>query len=150
VKSQAKYIALSLFPLYFNNMKPIDHLFSQIDSVVRSFRGAVLVFSDREGQQTKDRLINAFSSLTAPIVGKTAAGDLCLYCLEKIEGQSLENLQKLGFIAAFLIGEFDDDTMNLEYDDWNEIKETLNDVSGEINLDTLTELLGDLLDRNIL
>jgi hypothetical protein len=131
-------------------MKPIDHLFSQIDSVTRSFRGNTLVFSDREGQQSKDRLIHAFSSLTSPVIGKNAAGDICCYCFDKIEGQALENLQKLGFIAAFLIGEYDNETMKLDADDWNEIKETLDEVSGEINLDTLTELLGNLLDRGVL
>jgi hypothetical protein len=131
-------------------MKPIDHLFSQVNSIIRSFRGNILVFSDREGAQAKDRLTSAFSSLTAPIIGKSAANDLCLYCLNKLEGQNPETLEKLGFIAAFLIGEYDDENMKLDTDDWTEIKETLDDVSGEINLDTLTELLGDLLDRGVL
>jgi hypothetical protein len=131
-------------------MKPIDHFFSQIDSAIRSFRGNVLVFSDRENQQTQERLINAFTGLTAPIIGKDSANDLGLYCFNKIEGEMPENLQKIGFIAAFLLREFDNDSMKLDTDDWNEIKETLNDISGEINLDTLTELLGDLLDRGAL
>jgi hypothetical protein len=131
-------------------MKPIDHFFSQIDSVTRSFRGNSLAFSDREGQQLQERLISAFLSLTAPVVGKDAANDMCLYCLEKLEGEKPETLQKLGFIAAFLLGEYDDETMKLDDDDWIEIKETLNDVSGEINLDILTELLGALLDRGVL
>jgi hypothetical protein len=131
-------------------MKPIDHFFSQIDVVVRSFRGNNLIFSDREGQQSQDRLMNAFSSLTAPVIGKTAADDICLYCLNKLEGENPESLQKLGFIAAFLLGEYDENSMNLDSSDWNEIKDTLNDVSGEINLDTLTELLGDLLNRGVL
>jgi hypothetical protein len=88
--------------------------------------------------------------LTAPVIGKDAANDLCVYCFEKLEGQNAENLQKLGFIAAFLLGEYDDASMNLDTDDWNEIKETLNDISGDINLDTLTELLGGLLNRGFL
>jgi hypothetical protein len=131
-------------------MTPIDHLFSQIDSAIRSFRGNPLAFSDREGQQVKDRLMNAFLNLTANVVGKNAASDLSLYCIDQLEGKNPETLQKLGFIAAFLIGEYDDATMQLNADDWNEIKETLEDVSGEINIDTLTELLADLLNRGVL
>ncbi len=131
-------------------MRPIDHLFSQIDSVIRSFRGNVLDFSDKEGQQSKDRLMNVFSGLTAPIIGKTAASDMCFYCFDRLEGRHPEGLQKLGFIAAFLIGEYDDKTMELDAGDWSEIKETLEDISGEINMDTLTELLGELLNRGVL
>jgi hypothetical protein len=146
-KTLHKNVELSRFPLYFVCMKPIDHFFSQIDSVIRSFRGNNLIFTDREGQQSQDRLMQAFSSLTAPVIGKAATNDICLYCINKLEGEKPETLQKLSFIAAFLLGEYDDKSMNLDTDDWNEIKETLNDVSGEINLDTLTELLGDLLNR---
>ncbi len=131
-------------------MRPIDHFFSQIDSAARVFQGKNITFLDREGQQTRDRLINAFSGLAAPVLGKNAASDLCLYCLDRVEGEKPETLQKLGYMAAFLTGEYDDNTMKLDEDDWNEIRETLEDVSGEIDLNTLTELLADLLDRGIL
>lgn len=131
-------------------MKPIDHFFSQIDAVVRSFRGNLLAFGDNEGQQVQERLRNAFSSLTAPVIGESAARDLCLYCFDTLEDQNPENLQKLGYIAAFLLDEYDNTTMKLGTADWHEIKETLNDVSGEINLNTLTKLLGALLDRGVL
>ncbi len=131
-------------------MKPIDHFFSQIDSLVRSFRSEALTFQGDDERQLKDRLAASFLSLTAPIIGKTAAGDLCLYCFDKLEGKKPEALEKLGFIAAFLTGEYDDNTMRLDAEDWDEIKETLNDASGEMNMDMLTELLGELLNRGVL
>jgi hypothetical protein len=37
--------------------------------------------------------------------------------------------------------------MSLADDDWEDIRETLEEVAGEMNMDTLTALMGDLLSR---
>ncbi|MDR1238612.1 MAG: hypothetical protein LBK27_00700, partial [Treponema sp.] len=52
-----------------------------------------------------------------------------------------------GSLAAFFLGEFDGASMNLEDDEWEDIRETLEEVSGAMNLNTLTLLMGDLLSR---
>lgn len=143
-------LALPCESVYLINMRPIDHFFSQIDSASRLFRGGELDFRVAGGQEARDRLMSGFTGLTAPILGKPAASDLCMYCLDSLEGKKPESLQKLGYMAAFFLGEFDDAVMRLDADDWNEIRETLEDVSDEINLDTLTELMADLLERKVL
>ncbi|GHV75166.1 hypothetical protein AGMMS49940_24680 [Spirochaetia bacterium] len=40
--------------------------------------------------------------------------------------------------------------MPLEGDDWETIRNTLEDVSGEMDINTLTALMGELLSRGIL
>jgi hypothetical protein len=84
-----------------------------------------------------------FSALASPVIGQEAAEDL--FCRSQ-ERHGAEVPQKLGAIAAFLLGEYDD-PMGLEKDDWEDLRETLEEVSGEINLDTLTTLMGELLSR---
>lgn len=131
-------------------MHPIDHFFSQIDSSSRTFRGDPIDFGSPSGKETRDRLLGAFTSLAGPVIGKDAASDLCLYCFDRIEGKEPDSLQKLGYMAAFFLGYYDDKTMNLDAEDWDEIRETLEDVSGDIDLNTLTELMAALLERGSL
>jgi hypothetical protein len=116
----------------------VDHFLSQLDKLERS--AAAL---DAAGG---DRLVRDFVSLCAPVTGASAAEDLCRSILDRLCGSAPPPLQKLGFAAAFLLGEFDN-TMNLDQDDWEDIRETLEDVSGEMNLETLTALMGELLSR---
>ncbi|AEF85456.1 hypothetical protein TREPR_0760 [Treponema primitia ZAS-2] len=121
-------------------MQPIDHFFSKIIALEYSGGGA-------EG---RNRLRQDFSRLVAPVLGASGAEDLWVRTLELIAGQGPEALRKLGSMAAFFIGDYDEETMALDKEDWQEIRETLEDVSGEINIDTLTELMGDLLSRGVL
>ncbi|GHV45905.1 hypothetical protein AGMMS49546_32910 [Spirochaetia bacterium] len=122
-------------------MRPVDHFLSQLDKLERS--GQAL---DAAGG---DRLVREFVSLCAAVIGAAAAEDLCRSILERLRGSAKPALQRLGFAAAFLLGEFDD-SMNLDQGDWEDIRETLEDVSGEMNLDTLTALMGELLSRGVL
>ncbi|GHV31858.1 hypothetical protein AGMMS4952_21250 [Spirochaetia bacterium] len=110
-------------------MRPIDHFFSKLDS------------ADRKGLEQE------FSRLVAPVIGAAAAADLC---------NRIPDTKKLGAMVAFFLGEYDEQSMPLERtvllerDDWYTIKETLEDVSGEIDINTLTSLMGELLSRGIL
>jgi hypothetical protein len=64
--------------------------------------------------------------------------------LERIRGKKPTELQKLGNIAAFFLGEYDH-AMEMEEADWIEIQQTLEDASEKINIETLTGLMGELL-----
>ncbi|MDR3338386.1 MAG: hypothetical protein LBT16_14415 [Treponema sp.] len=93
-----------------------------------------------------------FSRLVSPVIGQSAAGDLNrLYSTREAEKKDKSHpLLKLGYIAAFFLGEYDDTSMPLDKEDWEEIRNTLEDVSGEIELNTLTELMGELVARGLL
>jgi hypothetical protein len=122
-------------------MRPIDHFFSGLSRSESSLRpGAGL------DAAAGDRARRDFCSLTAPVIGAAAAEQLFDRARQRLE-QRGGTLTGLGALAAFLLGEFDDASMRLEDDDWEDIRETLEEVSGEIDLDTLTALMGELLAR---
>jgi hypothetical protein len=89
-----------------------------------------------------------FVGLIAPVLGASVAADLCNRTLESAAVPA--GLQKLGGMAAFFLGEYDEETMPLDDDDWQEIREILEDVSGEMDINTLTSLMGELLSRGFL
>jgi hypothetical protein len=121
-------------------MRPIDHFFSQLAQLEKSLPPAELALE----RETADRLIREFSRLLAGVIGASASEDLCFRTLERIRGKKPALLQKLGNIAAFFLGEYDE-SMDLDEDDWLEIQETLEDASEEIDINTLTTLMGELL-----
>jgi hypothetical protein len=88
-----------------------------------------------------------FAALTGPVIGGPTAADIFDRTRERIQAAKTASLRRLGALAAFFLGEFDDTAMELETEDWEDIRETLEDISGEINLDTLTSLMGELLSR---
>jgi hypothetical protein len=119
-------------------MRPIDHFLSKLDRV----SGAVLDTPSRR------HLEQDFSVLVAPVLGAAVAADVYNRTLDRVPFPAA--LQKLGAMAAFFLGEYDGETSSLDRDDWQEIRETLEDVSGEIDINTLTSLMGDLLSRGVL
>jgi hypothetical protein len=90
--------------------------------------------------------------MVSPVIGQSAAARLAaLYLPNGNTGEELRGkITKLGSIAAFFLGEYDDGTMPLTTEDWEEIRNTLEDESEKMNLDTLTELMGQLLSRGLL
>jgi hypothetical protein len=94
----------------------------------------------------EDHLIREFVSLTAPVIGATAAEDLCAAVLDRLRIKQPRQYQKIGVIAAFLLGEFDD-SMDLDDNDWEDIRETLEDSAADMSIDALTVLMGELLSR---
>jgi hypothetical protein len=117
-------------------MRPADHFFSQIERLsARNTAG--------RGKDT-ERLRRDFTALVGPVTGAGAAEDFFARMLDRIgSGQ----FARLGAAAAFFLGEFDDETMSLEDEDWEDIRETLTEVSAEINMDALTALMQELLSR---
>jgi hypothetical protein len=126
-------------------MRPSDHFFSKLAS---------LESSPAAGLSPKDRsrLEQDFSHLIASVLGADAAADLCYRTLDQITRPAdlPPALRKLGAMAAFFLGEYDETSMPLEGDDWQTIRNTLEDVSGEMDINTLTVLMGELLSRGIL
>ncbi|MDR1319555.1 MAG: hypothetical protein LBJ90_08010 [Treponema sp.] len=126
-------------------MRPIDRFFSRLS---RLEAGPV------PDKKQLARVSGDFAALVAPLTGARTAGELFDRALGRIErfggpgkpgGGS--SLQKLGAIAAFFTGEFDDETMSLEDEDWEDLRETLKEISGEMDIETLTALMGELLSR---
>jgi hypothetical protein len=117
-------------------MRPVEHFLSLLDRLEQV----------RDGKD-EERLVRKFVSLAAPVISAAAAEDLSAAVLGRIRAESPRGYRKIGFIAAFLLGDFDDDSMELDDQDWEDIRETLEDVSGEMNLETLTGLMGELLSR---
>jgi hypothetical protein len=118
-------------------MRPVEHFLSLLDRLEGS----------GDAEVSEDRLIREFTGLAAPVIGPDAAGDLCADALDRLKTKRPLRYRKLGFIAAFLLGDFDDGSMELDEDDWEDIRETLEDVSTGMNLETLTKLMGELLSR---
>jgi hypothetical protein len=119
-------------------MRPADHFLSKADRV----SSAAL---DR---QARLRFEQDFCALVSPVLGAMAGADLYNRTLNRVPGKAA--LQKLGAMAAFFLGDYDEKTMPLEREDWEEIRGTLEDVSEEIDIKTLTGLMGELLSRGVL
>jgi hypothetical protein len=123
----------------------INHFFSEIDALERSRHSGGHLAKLPAGDLLRD-----FSRLIAPVIGEVPAEDLFYRTLDHIDQKKEGFLQKLGFIAAFFLGEFDDGAMTLEAEDWQEIREIIEDASEDINLATLTGLMDELLSRGLL
>jgi hypothetical protein len=122
-------------------MRPIDRFFSGLARLESSLRpGAVPDAALRE------RLSRDFTSLTGPVIGPVPAEQLFFRAWERLEKRG-GSLADLGALAAFFLGDFDDSSMSLGDDDWEDIRETLEEVSADMNLEALTALMGELLDR---
>jgi hypothetical protein len=87
-------------------------------------------------------LAHEFGRLLAPILGQDAAMDLFHRTGERY---GAEAGLKLAYTAAFFLGEFDKQTMDLNAGDWDDIRETLKDASGEMDINVLSGLMGELL-----
>jgi hypothetical protein len=120
-------------------MRPVDHFLSQMDKMERGASAAA-----------EETAVRGFVELSAPVIGKDGARDLAAALLgvsrEKPGKGGRPSYLKLGYAAAFLLGEFDD-SMALDAEDWEEIRASLEEAAGEMDLNTLTALMGELLSR---
>jgi hypothetical protein len=137
-------------------MRPIDHFISHLDKLALSLQSGGTVGPtlkpDRtmpEGR-TLDKLEWDFASLTAPVIGSRSAEDLARRLRKRIQTDPPASLQRIGYIAAFFLGEYDDVSMPLETEDWQEIREAIEDASEEMNIAVLTRLMDELLSRGLL
>jgi hypothetical protein len=134
-------------------MRPVEHFLSLLDRLEQTgdsggaSANGFSVAGNRESEGTEDRLVREFVRLAAPVIGAAAAEDLCAAALDRLKAKGSREYRKIGFIAAFLLEDFDDDSMELDDEDWEDIRETLEDVSGGMSLETLTNLMDELLSR---
>ncbi|MDR2257645.1 MAG: hypothetical protein LBE14_00695, partial [Treponema sp.] len=131
-------------------MRPIDHFFSRLTRLYATLRPGT-----GPDSASADRLRRDFIALVGPVTGAVAAEELFIRARERLEKRggggadaapdqmpktrsALERpgCRRFGSLAAFFLGEFDGASMSLEDDDWEDIRETLEEVSGEINMDT--------------
>jgi hypothetical protein len=121
----------------------IDHFIAQLDRLAASVPGQPDI-------RTLDRSEHEFATLIAPVIGVSSAQDLAARIRERLEKNTTTSLRKMGYIAAFFLGEYDDASMPLEDEDWQEIRETIEDASEEIDIAALTSLMDGLLSRRLL
>jgi hypothetical protein len=123
-------------------MRPLEHFLSRLDRLERG--GGALPAAAEE------QIVRDFTDLIAPLIGREGARDLCGALLgglrERPGPGGRVSYARLGYAAAFILGEFDD-SMELDSGEWEEIRNTLEDAAGEMDIKTLTTLMGELLER---
>jgi hypothetical protein len=119
-------------------MRPADHFLSKVDRISPAALDG----------QIRRRFEGDFVALIAPVLGAAVAADLYNRVMDRSAPGAA--LRKLGAMAAFFLGDYDEETMPLEQEDWEEIRGTVEDVSEELDLKTLTALMGELLSRGVL
>lgn len=88
--------------------------------------------------------------MTAPVVGEDAAEELFRSWIDRYGSGQAPSYERLGYIAAFIIGEYDDATMKLGDEDWETIRDIVSAEAESMNLDELTRLMGELVSRGAL
>ncbi|MDR0655060.1 MAG: hypothetical protein LBG22_02000 [Treponema sp.] len=121
-------------------MRPADHFLSLLSRCSAGQDGSSLKSSEF------DYLKREFSSLVSPVLGRRCTEEFFERARERIE-QDGGSPSRLGAAAAFFLQEFDDRNMELKEEDWEDIRETLNEASEEIDLEILTKLMAALLER---
>jgi hypothetical protein len=114
-------------------MRPVDHYLS-------------LLSRYSPGKGGFDYLKGEFSSRVGPVLGRQRAEEFFERAGERIEQDGGSPL-RIGAAAAFFLHEFDDQSMKLKEEDWEDIRGTLNEASEEMDLEILTKLMAALLER---
>jgi len=83
-------------------------------------------------------------------LGLQGTEELFKYWKDSYARQTVPDYVRLGFLAAFVLNEFDETTMNLSPEDFEEIRDTLSSVADEVHIDTLTTLMTELVSRGYL
>jgi hypothetical protein len=136
-------------------MSSTDHFIARLDRLADSLKGGgasgpEAAISGRQDIRALDQAEREFVSLAAPVIGVSPAEDLALYIRERREKNAAVSLRKIGYMAAFLLGEYADASMPLEAEDWQKIREAIEDASEEIDIAALTTLMDGLLSRGLL
>jgi hypothetical protein len=124
-------------------VSPADHFIVRLDRLAASLTGGAAPLSIDQAERE-------FIALIAPVIGLSPAEHLVAYIQEHIEKDTTGSLRKMGYIAAFFLGEYNDASMPLEAEDWQEIRKTLEDASEKIDITVLTGLMDGLLSRRLL
>jgi hypothetical protein len=126
-----------------------DYFIARLDRLAASLKGGG--GTGPADEQTWDQAEREFAALIAPVIGVSPTEGLATHIRRRLENNTANSpLRKMGYIAAFFLGEYDDASMPLEAEDWQEIRETIEDTSEEIDIATLTSLMDGLLSRRLL
>ena len=129
--------------MVWSPMRAADHFLSELDSLARSAKTNV-------DASLAARLSSSFFRMVVPVIGNGPAEELFEYWMDSSGRSGKPDFPKLGYFAAFLTGEYDEPTMPLSREDFEEIRDTLNEAAEEIDMDTLTELMAELVSRGLL
>lgn len=129
--------------LYSNAMRPVEHFLSDLN---KRFQNNELL---EEGFET-DRLFISFSNLVTPVLGLQGAEELFKYWKDTYAQKRVPDYLRLGFLAAFIVHEFDETTMDLAREDYEELRETISSVAEDVHIDTLMLLMSELVSRGYL
>jgi len=134
-------------------MRPADHIYSELEAIARSLQTAKARAPEKSVASTKSALESAktiFMRLSVPILGDSAASELFAWWSERYGSTDKPHFEKLAHIGSFLIGEYDDEKMDLDMDDWTYIRDSISAEAEEMNMDTLSRLMTDLVNRGAL
>jgi hypothetical protein len=123
-------------------MRASEHFYSELDAAARRNRGSPTAAV--EGASL------AFSRLVAPIAGEDVANELFNWWLERYGTGEAPHWEKLAHISAFVLGDYDAATMDLDATDWEAIRDVLSGAADELDLDVLSRLMMDLVSRGAL
>jgi hypothetical protein len=123
-------------------MRESDHFYSELVQVARRNRGSLAAAIEEASL--------AFSQLVSSIVGADIADELFGWWQERYAGGAAPQWEKLGHIAAFTLGDYDETTMDLDKDDWVAIRDILSGAADELDLDVLSRLMADLVSHGAL
>jgi hypothetical protein len=121
-----------------------DHLLSELASLARRREA-----SPAAAAAAVESAELSFKRAVVPVVGTTVAEELFAWWRdEAAAGPS--GFERLGYIAAFLLGEYEQASMPLPADAWSQVREALSAEAESLDLDVLTKLMGELVSRGVL
>lgn len=119
-------------------MRASEHFYTELEGIARK--------ANAEPSSAE----HAFYRLTAPIVGEAAAEELFRFWEERHAAAGAIDWPKLGHLASFILGDYDDATMDLNKDDWAAVRDIMSAEAEEMNLEDLTRIMADLVSRGAL
>ncbi len=134
-------------------MRPADHIHSELEAIARSLQAAKARAPEKSAASNKSATESAktiFMGLAVPILGESAASELFAWWSERHTPADGPRFEKLAHIGSFLIGDYDDEKMDLDMDDWASIRDSISAEAEEMNMDTLSRLMTDLVNRGAL
>lgn len=124
-------------------MRDVDRFLTELDALGHSGTKTV-------DQQLASRLCDSFCRLTVPVVGAEAAEGLFRHWADSYGAKKEPEYLPLGYLAAFLLREYDGKSMPLDRRDFEEMRDVLSEAAKEIDMDILTELMSELVSRGLL
>ncbi len=125
-------------------MRSSDHFYSDLSGLAKRNRG------DKQAIEAAAR--RAFVAACAPSVGDTCAQAFFEHWLGRYDGlgDSDTALARLGDIASFVTGDWDEETMELDGEDWASFNDILSAEAEDLDMEVLARLMTFLVERGAL